>query len=454
MQLPPRFTERIRQQLGVEEAERLCEALDGAQPTSVRLHPLRGAECVWPKMEPIPWSEEGRYLAERPSFTLDPAFHGGAYYVQEASSQFVRRLLPTACRGMRILDLCAAPGGKTTLYASKVGSEGLVVANEIDRKRVQILADNVRKWGLGNVAVTCGDAAMAARMECWYDVVAVDAPCSGEGMFRKDEEARREWSEQNVRLCAERQDAILEQAWRALRAGGTLIYSTCTFNREEDEGTLERFLAQYSDEVETADEVCVDPAWGIVVGRVGAFQTFRFMPHRAVGEGFFAAVARKSEEAENGRLAKAKRSVIGAVDKPSGEELRRWLREPERMQLGMAGETCYAWYKEQAEAVKRLSEQVNVIYSGVAMGQLFKGKLKPDQALAHFVGLNRDAVAVAALSREEALGYLRRQEVAVDRFTEGLNLVVYDDLPMGFAKRIGNRVNNLYPSVLRILKND
>lgn len=454
MQLPPRFTERIRQQLGVEEAERLCEALDGAQPTSVRLHPLRGAECVWPKMEPIPWSEEGRYLAERPSFTLDPAFHGGAYYVQEASSQFVGRLLPTACRGMRILDLCAAPGGKTTLYASKVGAEGLVVANEIDRKRVQILADNVRKWGLGNVAVTCGDAAMAARMECWYDVVAVDAPCSGEGMFRKDEEARREWSEQNVRLCAERQDAILEQAWRALRAGGTLIYSTCTFNREEDEGTLERFLAQYSDEVETADEVCVDPAWGIVVGRVGAFQTFRFMPHRAVGEGFFAAVARKSEEAENGRLAKAKRSVIGAVDKPSGEELRRWLREPERMQLGMAGETCYAWYKEQAEAVKRLSEQVNVIYSGVAMGQLFKGKLKPDQALAHFVGLNRDAVAVATLSREEALGYLRRQEVAVDRFTEGLNLVVYDDLPMGFAKRIGNRVNNLYPSVLRILKND
>ncbi len=215
MQLPPRFVERIREQLGAEEAERLCEALEGEQPTSVRLHPLRGALSGWSEAEPIPWSEAGRYLAARPSFTLDPAFHGGAYYVQEASSQFVGRLLPADCAGMRILDLCAAPGGKTTLYASRVGAAGLVVANEIDRKRVQVLADNVRKWGLGNVAVTCGDAAMAARMEGWYDVVAVDVPCSGEGMFRKDDEARGEWSEQHVRLCAERQDAILEDAWPA-----------------------------------------------------------------------------------------------------------------------------------------------------------------------------------------------------------------------------------------------
>lgn len=454
MQLPPRFVERIREQLGAEEAERLCDALEGEQPTSVRLHPLRGVLSGWSEAEPIPWSEAGRYLAARPSFTLDPAFHGGAYYVQEASSQFVGRLLPADCTGMRILDLCAAPGGKTTLYASRVGAAGLVVANEIDRKRVQVLADNVRKWGLGNVAVTCGDAAMAARMEGWYDVVAVDAPCSGEGMFRKDDEARGEWSEQHVRLCAERQDTILEDAWRALRAGGTLIYSTCTFNREEDEGALERFLEQFSEEVEAADEVAVEPAWGIVTGRVGAFQTFRFMPHRAKGEGFFAAVARKSEEAAKGRLPKAKRSVIGAVDKVGATELKRWLQAPDRMQLGMAGETCYVWYKEQAEAVKRLSEQVSVIYSGVAMGQLFKGKLKPDQALAHFVGLNREAVSVAALSREEAICYLRRQEVAVERFSEGMNLVVCEELPLGFAKRIGARVNNLYPNVLRILKND
>ena len=454
MQLPPLFVERIRHQLGAEEAEGLCRALDGEQPTSVRLHPVRGEQARLAVSRPIPWSERGAYLEARPSFTLDPAFHGGAYYVQEASSQFVERLLPADVEGLRILDLCAAPGGKTTLYASKVGRAGLVVANEIDRKRVQVLADNVRKWGLGNVAVTCGDAETAARMESWYDVVAVDAPCSGEGMFRKDDEARAEWSEQNVRLCAERQDEILRHAWQALKAGGTLIYSTCTFNREEDEGSLERFLDWASEEVEEAPVVAVDGAWGVVTGRVGAFQTFRFFPHKAEGEGFFAAVARKSAEVRDGRLPKSKRSVITSVDKPTTAELKRWVVEPDAMSFGMAGDCCYGWFKEQAEAVKRLSELVPVIYSGVAMGQLFKGKLKPEQALAHFVGLDQKAVAVAELDREAALGYLRKQELAVECFTEGMNLVVCEGLPLGFAKRIGGRVNNLYPNVLRILKND
>ncbi len=454
MQLPPRFVERIRAQLGEQEAAQLCEALEGEQPTSVRLHPLRGEQCALPVAEQIPWCAAGRYLTDRPSFTLDAAFHAGAYYVQEASSQFVGRLMPKACAGLRVLDMCAAPGGKTTLYASMVGATGLVVANEIDRKRVQVLADNVRKWGLGNVAVTCGDAETAARMESWYDVVAVDAPCSGEGMFRKDDEARKEWSEQNVRLCAERQDEILGHAWRALRAGGTLIYSTCTFNREEDEGSLERFLERFAEEVEVAEEVSVEPAWGIVTGRVGAFQTFRFMPHRAKGEGFFAAVARKRDDVRNGRSPRSKRSVIAPVDKQTATALRRWVVEPERMLFGQAGDCCYGWYSEQAEAVKRLSELVPVIYSGVAMGQLFKGKLKPEQALAHFVGLNRQAVAVAELDKEEALAFLRKQELRAERFAEGMNLVCFEDLPLGFAKRIGGRVNNLYPSVLRILKND
>ncbi|MDO4759110.1 MAG: rRNA cytosine-C5-methylase [Rikenellaceae bacterium] len=454
MLLPDRFVARLREQLGADEAESLCAALDTPPSVAVRLHPMRGAACSLPLAEAVPWSERGHYLSERPSFTLDTAFQGGAYYVQEASSQFVERLLPADIAGARLLDMCAAPGGKTTLYATAVGASGLVVANEIDRKRVLALADNVRKWGLGNVAVTCGDSAAAARMESWYDVVAIDAPCSGEGMFRKDDQAREEWSEQNVRLCAARQDEILENGWRALKGGGTLLYSTCTFNREEDEGSLERFLASYADEVEEAPEVVVDPAWGIVTGRVGAFQTFRFMPHKARGEGFFAAVARKSSEVGGGRLPKAKRAVITPVAKGDVTELKRWLQEPERMTFGMAGDTCYAWFAEQAEAVKRLSEQLSVLYSGVAMGQIFKGKLKPEQALAHFVGLNREALPVAELNRDEALAYLRKQEVAADRFGEGMNLVACETLPLGFAKRIGARVNNLYPNALRILKND
>ncbi|WP_295940431.1 methyltransferase domain-containing protein [uncultured Alistipes sp.] len=456
MTLPAKFAERVLRELGPSEGEALCKALDGVPPVSVRLNPAKpGEPAVLHHADGrVLWCGDGYYLAARPQFTLDTDFHAGAYYVQEAASQFVGYLLSdTQTAGRRVLDLCAAPGGKTTLYASLVGPEGLVVANEIDRRRVQTLADNVRKWGTGNVAVTTCEPRQLGDFEAWFDIVAVDAPCSGEGMFRKDPQARTEWSEGNVKLCAARQDDILREAWRALRPGGTLIYSTCTFNRDEDEGTLERMLARAGDEVAEADEVAVDDAWGVVCGRVGQFRTYRFYPHRARGEGFFAAVARKAFDAGGRcRTPKALRSVFAQVDRTSASELRRWVREPERMCFAAVADTCYGYYVAQAEAVKTLAETLPVIYSGVAMGQLFKGRLKPDPALAFFAGLNRDAVPVAELDEEQALRYLRKQELDAGLFTEGMNLVCARGRALGYAKKIGNRVNNMYPNSLRIIK--
>lgn len=460
MSLPEAFVGRVLRDLGPEEGRALCEALESEAPTSVRINPAKcGPEALrtLPHLEPlrrVPWCDEGWYLAVRPSFTFDPDFHAGAYYVQEASSQFVGHLLRgNLPAGARLLDLCAAPGGKTTLYASLVGDDGLVVANEIDRRRAAVLADNVRKWGTGNVVVTCGDAARAGCLEGWFDVVTVDAPCSGEGMFRKDPAAREEWSEANVRLCAARQDEILREAWRALKPGCVLLYSTCTFNRDEDEGSLERMLAWAGEEVVETDEVAVDETWGIRCGRVGAFRTYRFYPHRACGEGFFAAVAAKSADADaRRRLPKSRRTVTAAVDRRTAAELTRWLREPERWMFTAVGDCCYAWPAAQAEAVRMLSETLPVIYSGVAMGQLFKGVLKPDPALAFFTGLNRGAVAVAEVTDEEAVRYLRRLDPAVGGLAEGMNLLCVRGRGLGFAKRIGNRVNNLYPNSLRIMK--
>lgn len=469
MELPRTFVERILRDLGTTEGEALCRALDGEACVSIRVNPakaegLRGEQParvseVLPMLTAagrVPWCADGFLLAGRPSFTFDSDFHAGAYYVQEAASQFVGCLLqggPTS--GARILDLCAAPGGKTTLYASLVGRGGLVVANEIDRRRASVLADNVRKWGTGNVAVTTCEPRALGDFEAWFDVVAVDAPCSGEGMFRKDPAARGEWSENNVRQCAARQDNILREAWRALRPGGTLIYSTCTFNRDEDEGSLERMLAWAGDEVAAPYPVDVDPAWGIVEGEVGPFRTFRFFPHRTVGEGFFAAVARKAPDAPGRqRLPKGRRSMVAPADRASAGELRRWVREPDRMVFGTVAGTGYAWYGEQAEAVKTLSEALPVICSGVALGQLFKGRLKPDPALAFFDGLERGAVPVAGLDDEQALRYLRRQEVAAGALAEGVNLVTARGRALGFAKRIGARVNNMYPNSLRILRQE
>ncbi|MFI3328418.1 MAG: rRNA cytosine-C5-methylase [Rikenellaceae bacterium] len=461
VEIPAAFKERIELEMGREECAHLLAALDGDTPTSIRLNPYKIA--ARPEgMEGIGWSKYGFYLEERPQFTYDSAFHAGTYYVQEASSQFVGHILATASEeleGAKILDTCAAPGGKTTIYSTIVGMEGLVVAGEINRSRAQVLADNVRKWGLGNVVVVNGDAEHVSQFESFYDVVAVDAPCSGEGMFRRMEGAREEWAKSGgasyVAQCAERQSDILSSAWRALKPGGILIYSTCTFNRSENEELVAAFEQSVEGEVAEFDDVAVDDAWGVVKGCVGSFQTFRFMPHRSRGEGFFAAVARKSFDA-GGRqhVPKSKKSMLQSISRNDFAECCRWVEQPERMSFSMVGENIYGYFTAQLDSVRKLADTLNVIYSGVTMGQIFKGALSPDEALALFVGLNREAVACAVLNdRDEMLSYLRKGDVPAERFEQGMNLVVdCNGYGVGFAKRIGARVNNRYPNSLRILK--
>ncbi len=454
--LPQRFVDRVTHDLGESEASRLLAALESDPPTSIRFNPYKLAERP-EGLEPIAWSRYGFYLEERPSFTYDTAFHAGTYYVQEASSQFVGHILSSASEGLeglRILDTCAAPGGKTTLYSTLVGLEGLVVAGEINRQRATVLADNVRKWGLANVVVVNGDATQLSQFEAFYDVVAVDAPCSGEGMFRKAEVAREEWSEGSVAVCAERQSEILRAAWRALKPGGILLYSTCTFNSVENEQSIAQFEEEREGEVVGFERVEIDEEWGIERGEVGAFQTFRFMPHRTKGEGFFAAVARKSYDTA-GRMwqPKSRKNIFTPLARIDLAECARWVEQPERMSFYSVGDTIYGYFNAQLDVVKRLAESLTVIYSGVAMGQIFKGKLSPDGALALFVGYSRDAVNVAELEYDEAIEYLRRCEVKASNFEEGINLVCDDaGNALGFVKRIGQRVNNRYISSLRILK--
>ncbi len=450
--LPVAFTERMRKQLGAEEAERLFEALDSTSPVAVRLNPAKcGDEGVWSDGEAIAWSKWGRRLKERPSFTLDTAFHAGAYYVQEAASQFIDYIVSHEdLSGCRVLDMCSAPGGKTTIYSTAVGATGLVVANEYVRSRANVLADNVRKWGMGNVLVTNNAPEHLAQFEGWFDVVAVDAPCSGEGMFRKEEVAREDWSEEAVRMCAARQLSIVREAWQSLRQGGLFIYSTCTFNEDEDEGVLRAFIEEAGDVFEPSQRVEIDEKWGIVTGNVGAFQTFRFFPHKCDSEGLFVAVARKAESAAQ-RTPKARKKVMQEVDKASRRELAKWLKEAENHTFAMVADTIYAYRTEQFRAVQALSEGLTAIYSGVAMGQIFKGKLKPDWALSQYVALQRDEVATEELDEARALDYLRKRDVAVGDMAEGVNLVTHKGRALGFVKRVGARCNNLYPNSLKIM---
>lgn len=457
--MPTEYFERRERALLGDRFDALYAAPQETAARGVTVSALRAApeqfaaQADFP-VEPSPFCKAG-FVVQDPAFKpgRHPYHHAGVFYSQEPSASSAAPLLGVR-PGMRVLDTCAAPGGKSSQLAAALGGQGLLVSNEFVAARAEVLRSNLERMGVPNAVVLNEDTGrIAAALPEFFDRVLVDAPCSGEGMFRKDRDARGEWSEGNVKLCAATQDELLREAWRALKPGGVLIYSTCTFNRDEDEGALERMLGWAEDEAAQAGEVAVDASWGIVCGRVGAFRTFRFYPHRARGEGFFAAVVRKAFDAGGRcRTPKARRTVFASVDRAAAAELRRWVNSPERMCFATVADTRYGYYVAQAEAVKALAEALPVIYSGVAMGQLFKGRLRPDPALAFFCGLNRDAVPAAELDEEQTLRFLRRQEIGAGPFAEGINLVCARGRALGFAKRIGNRVNNMYPNSLRIIK--
>lgn len=449
------FITLLREQMPSEEAERLVEALDSApQPTSIRVNPHKPYPA--PEGREVGWCRWGRYLDERPSFTRDGHFQAGGYYVQEASSMFVGYLLEQALggevpEGLRLLDMCAAPGGKSTLYSSIVGERGVVVANEVIRSRALTLADNIMRWGVGNTVVTSNDPShFAGSLEGWFDVVAVDAPCSGEGMFRKSEEARTNWSLDNVRLCATRQRRIMADAWASLREGGIFIYSTCTFNRAENEENMEWLCKEF--ECEKIEIVCPEE-WNIARTEGGVAECFHFYPHRTEGEGLFAAIVRKGGEGSTKRKApKARKSPFGEVDKKVAKEIAHYLRGDMEFRFATIGESIYAYPAPLWADMRTVAEQMSVLFSGVEIGEMFGKKFRPDHSLALSAHLNREAFHCAELSEEDMLRYFRREEIAcVTALQEGLNLLLFESQPVGFTKRIGARTNSLLPKELRIL---
>lgn len=449
--VPQAFIETLTEQQGPETARDLLASLDTPAPVSIRFNPYKIREK--PQGENVPWSRYGFYLDQRPLFTADPLFHGGAYYVQEASSMFLEQvftqLFPEPGR-MKVLDLCAAPGGKTTHLSALAGLEALVVANEVIRARAKILSENVQKWGLGNTVVTSNDPErFGEQLRGFFDLVVVDAPCSGEGMFRKSPDARGEWTPNNVNLCATRQQRILADVWDSLKEDGILIYSTCTFNRQENEDNV-RWLTENFDcepvHIET------DPAWGIVRGEAAGIETFRFYPHRVKGEGFFTAVLRKVGKVKKETRLKVRKPVLTDLTKTEFQIIQPWITDADLMHFAkLNGERVFGYYAHHREIVNALAELLSVLYSGVEVGQIMNRKLKPEHSLAVFHDVSREVMPVTELDRENALKYLRKEEVDPKLFAEGINLVAFGGLPVGWIKRIGHRANNLYPKEWRIL---
>lgn len=424
--LPPDFV--------ASNPEALCLALNESYGvTSIRINPLKPFSHQ--HSDRVEWWDEGFYLPQRPIFTLDPAFAAGAYYVQEASSMFVgwlteRLELPD---NPMVLDLCAAPGGKTTLLSSIVGQSGVVVANETIRARASILAQNVQKWGDGNTVVTSADAASFGNLGALFDLVLVDAPCSGEGMFRKDPAAREEWSVDNVAKCAARSRRIVGDVWDSLSQGGYMIYSTCTFNRHENEHNASWIVRELGGEIVNFDNI----PDGIVRNEGGGYN---FYPHMVRGEGFYACVVRKTSSSP---------LKAGKTNKITPKFGDRYTLRP-MLYVEQSG-SLYAYSTALYAMVEKLrSARIFMLYAGVELGVEIRGELKPAHSLALSPLVRPDLWPRASMELSQAIEYLRKGVVDASCLADGLNMICYDGLPLGFAKRIGARVNNMYPTAWRI----
>ncbi|WP_192822627.1 rRNA methyltransferase [Rufibacter sp. LB8] len=445
--LPPSFQNRMQAQLG-EEYTAFTEALSQTSPTSVRVNMAKMGLPTG--LQPVPWTETGFYLPIRPSFTLDPQFHGGAYYVQEASSMFLEQALKQSVNleePLAVLDLCGAPGGKSTHLASLISEESLLVSNEVIRARAGILAENIQKWGSGNVLVTNNDPSHFAKLTGFFDVLVVDAPCSGEGMFRKDPDAMNEWSEANVKLCSERQRRILMDVWDCLKPGGVLIYSTCTYNAEENEDNL-AWLAQQQDVETIALEL--QPDWHITETQEQGMRGYRFYPHKTQGEGFFLAVVRKTGGDEAGKFKKSKRPYLVAASKQEKASVQNWLKSPADWELVKHQDTLRALPTAWMLELEQLYENLRVVYGGIELAEALKGNAKPLPALALSQHLAQDAFPRADVDLPTALKFLHREDVALEDAANGWVLVQFNGVPLGWGKKLQNRVNNHYPKEWRI----
>lgn len=413
-------------------------------------------------LTPVKWCGSGYYLSDRPNFTLSPLLHAGVYYVQEPAAMIYelicQRLLERGYidKEAAVLDVCSAPGGKTTSMMNALGEECMVVANEYDPRRAGVLLENLTKWGFPNVIVTQGDTFKFNKLRECFDLMAVDAPCSGEGMMRKDDDAVTQWSEWLVAQCAETQRQILSNVIRCLRPGGVLIYSTCTFNTIENEDIVQWLIDEYGMQPLNLDTE-INP--GLPMQLKGTAPCIRFMPHLTDGEGQFVAVLLKPGDWNKGRIENDKKRQKDSRHKKSivSERLLADLRcmidcRYEDVEIEMVEQklrACSSVVREYTLKLQRAG--IHIISAGVQMGEL-KGKdMVPYSGFAMNMICNSRNCASVEVDYQTALQYLRHEAIKLPEGTEKGNIIVkYKGFGLGYVKNLGNRANNLYPQMWRI----
>jgi 16S rRNA C967 or C1407 C5-methylase (RsmB/RsmF family)/NOL1/NOP2/fmu family ribosome biogenesis protein len=454
VQLPEKLLQSLNGIKGFDKEAFEKVHASGEQITSIRINPFKLSES--PKalsfgegLGEVAWTQYGYYLSQRPSFTFDPLFHAGCYYVQEASSMFLEQALKQTfdlSQPLKVLDLSAAPGGKSTHIQSLISKESLLVSNDVIRSRANVLKDNIIKWGCENVVVTNNDPKDFSRLENYFDVIVVDAPCSGSGLFRREPEAMNEWSLNNVALCGQRQQRILADVMPALKKDGVLIYSTCSYSKEEDEEIMDWITAEL--EMRNVKlEMRMDSGIVESISTKGN-SGYRFWPDKVKGEGFFIACFRKTD-GDDARIIKIK-TKAELASKNEIAIIEKWVERNGHLFIKYEN-TVYAWPHSLVNDMNFLLSSLRVIYSGVRVGELMRDKLVPDHALAMCKSVNASIPGVE-LNYEQAIQYLQRKELQIETSAIGWYLVKYKEHSLGWINVLSNRINNYYPKEFRILK--
>jgi 16S rRNA C967 or C1407 C5-methylase (RsmB/RsmF family)/NOL1/NOP2/fmu family ribosome biogenesis protein len=444
--LPDAFVQLLEQNYPLDKDALVNTIEQGDTVTAIRHH----KKCIPAHIDdPVSWCTHAAYLSERPTFTLDPLFHAGAYYVQEASSMFLYHVLKSQVkdRKINILDLCAAPGGKSTAILDFLDGEGMLVCNEVIKSRVKILEENIIKWGYNNAVVTQNDPQDFKNLPQFFDVIVIDAPCSGEGLFRRDHKAIAEWSIDAVEHCTLRQKRIFEDVLPSLKPGGLLIYSTCTYNEKENMQNVAHLQEKHN---MTSEPIPMDASWGIKELVDDRKYGYQFMPHLVRGEGFFISALKKADDIEPFNRWAGKQPKLTKLNKQAKEILSNWINEPILQNSYLSGQgNVYAYNETVAIHIEQLLSVLHVKYSGVQCGSLDKNLFLPHHALALSTNM-LDTLPRVALSKEEALQFLNKTMYSISDPTKGWVVVTYQNQALGWIKNIGNRINNYYPNEWKI----
>ncbi len=440
MKWPAEFLTRMQSYFG-NDYDTFLEGLSKPAPVSIRMNE-RKAIRQFENCKSIPWSRSGFYLEERPSFTLDPLFHAGCYYVQEAGSQFLEQLFLHAIKEKEepiVLDLCAAPGGKSTHLLSLMNGSGLLVSNEVISSRNKVLQQNIAKWGFANSIVTQNDSSDFGKAGELFDVIVVDAPCSGEGLFRRDPNAANEWSETAVIACSVRQQEILDNIHLALKPGGYLIYSTCTFETAENENQVERLITEY--EYEICNHINADH--GIKKSEAG----YHFYPHTTKSEGFFISMLKKPNAGHHIRI---KEDKPKNSDRQSTAVLAEYFQNADELVSIVKDDRLYTFPKKHYSLFAYLMKKLFIRQTGIFAGNQKEKNFIPSEELALALDLKTE-IASVEVDLETALNYLRCENISLPGVATGWTLIKFQDFPLGWVKVLDRRVNNYFPKEWRIL---